>query len=221
MCLLSALCLLRGWCAIAAGESQATGLNGWLEAQKHFQTWSASFVQTRTLKALTDPLPPTKGHVWFAAPDRFRWELGEPPQTIAVRNEIELMVFYPRLKRVEKFPLNETGAWKDALSLLEAGFPRTEADVRARYDILSEESSGEEYKLVLQPKSSQSRKLVRQIAIRLDARNYHLLSTELVFADGSTMRNEFSDAELNPILQDDLFAPAIPADFKVVQPLKK
>ena len=25
------------------------------------------------------------GHVWFAAPNRFRWELGHPAKTIAVR----------------------------------------------------------------------------------------------------------------------------------------
>src|SRR5690349_18299515 len=64
-------------------------LTSWLAAQTNIQTWSADFVQTRTFKALAQPLTAT-GHVWFAEPNRFRWELGRPPQTIAVRAAQEM-----------------------------------------------------------------------------------------------------------------------------------
>src|SRR5262245_49144133 len=50
--------------------AESTTLSGWLQAQTNFQSWSASFIQTRSLKALKDPLVST-GHVWFAAPNRF------------------------------------------------------------------------------------------------------------------------------------------------------
>ena len=43
----------------------------------------------------------------------------------------------------------------------------------------------------------------------------------LAFADGSTMRNDFQEIEINPKLEADKFQPAIPPDFKVVEPLKK
>src|SRR3954453_5232517 len=87
-------------------------LLGLLNAQTNLQTWEADFVQTRCLKALTQPLTAT-GHVWFAAPNRFRWELGQPPQTIAVRQTEQLLVIYPRLKRVERYPLDsaKAGPW--------------------------------------------------------------------------------------------------------------
>src|SRR5579885_681698 len=127
--------------AIGAGPVSAAELNpsvaSWLANQTNVQSWSADFVQTRSFKSLSKPLT-KRGHVWFAAPNRFRWELGSPAETIAVRATNELLVIYPRLKRVERFSLagNQTGPWKDALALLEAGFPRSAADLESQYNIL-------------------------------------------------------------------------------------
>src|SRR5262249_11440683 len=133
------------------------------------------------------------GHVWFAAPNRFRWELGNPPQTIAVRAAQELLVLYPRLKRVERFPLtgNQAGPWRDALALLEAGFPRSEAELASQYDILSQEVQNGSGRLVLQPKSASARRMIPRIEIGFDTGDFSLRSTELQFADGSSMRNDF------------------------------
>ena len=54
-----------------------TLLNSWFNAQTNIQTWTADFIQTRVLKSLTQPLTAT-GHVWFAAPNRFRWNSAAP-----------------------------------------------------------------------------------------------------------------------------------------------
>src|SRR5436190_8655940 len=89
----------------ARGAETNSPLTAWLAAQPNIRTWSADFIQTRALKSLTQPLTAT-GQVWFAEPNRFRWELGHPPQTIAVRAPSELLVIYPRLKRVERYPLS-------------------------------------------------------------------------------------------------------------------
>src|SRR5436853_7123535 len=104
----------------------------WLEAQKNIQTWTADVTQTRALKTLSKPLI-SHGHVWFTAPNRFRWEIGSPAQTIAVRQPEQMLVIYPRLQRAEKYPLNgqAAGPWKDTLALLEAGFPRSQAELES------------------------------------------------------------------------------------------
>src|SRR5689334_19884203 len=126
-------------CGNLSAADPPPAVASWLAAQTNIQTWSADFVQTRTLKSLTQPLT-ASGHVWFAAPNRFRWELGNPAQTIAVRAPTEMLVIYPRLKRVERFPLTgeQTGPWRDALELLETGFPRSEAEMTSRLKILSQ-----------------------------------------------------------------------------------
>ncbi len=210
---------------VGASSVKAAGLNplvaSWLAAQPNIQTWSADFVQTRSLRSLAQPLTAT-GHVWFAAPNRFRWELGHPAQTIAVRGPNELLIIYPRLKRVEHFPLTgeQTGPWREALALLEAGFPRSQEQLEAQYDILSQSAKGETCELVLQPKSPAARRMMPQLTIDFDTKDFSLRGTELHFADGSSMRNDFKNPVLNPPMEEKLFAPTIPPDYKSVEPLK-
>jgi len=160
-------------------------ISSWLGAQTNIQTWSADFVQIRTFKSLTQPLMAT-GHVWFAEPNRFRWELGRPAQTIAVRATNEMLVIYPRLKRVERYPLtgNQAGEWRDALALLESGFPRCEAEINSRFKILSQTLTNESCELALQPKSASARKMMPQIKIAFATNDFLLRATELEFADG-------------------------------------
>ena len=92
--------LLLSSLSLAAAEIE-TVVNGWLAQQTNVQAWSAEFTQTRSLKALSQPLVST-GQVWFLAPQNFRWELGKN-QTIAIRSNETMMVIYPQLKRAEKY----------------------------------------------------------------------------------------------------------------------
>ena len=220
--LLLLILMLRTTATLVPAAELNAAVSGWLAAQTNIQSWSADFLQTRTLKSLTQPLTAT-GHVWFAAPNRFRWELGHPPQTIAVRATEELLVIYPRLKRVERFPLTgeQTGPWRDALALLEAGFPRSEIDLVKQYNILSQDVSNDTGRLVLQPKSAAAKRMIPQIEIVFNTSDHSLRSTELQFADGSTMRNDFKNPVLNPQIEPELFSPQIASDYKVVEPLKK
>ena len=205
----------------ADGAELKPEVASWLAAQTNIQSWSADFVQTRALKTLAQPLTAT-GHVWFEAPNKFRWELGHPPQTIAVRAPQELLVIYPRLERVEKFPLagTQTGPWRDALALLEAGFPRSESALKAQYNIISQSVQDGAGEIALQPKSAAARRMIPQLKIVFDTKDFALRSTELQFADGSTMRNDFKNPVLNPKIEPDEFSPKIPGDYKVVEPLK-
>lgn len=196
-------------------------LSAWLSAQTNLQTWSADVVQTRALKTLAQPLT-ARGQVWFAAPNRFRWELTSPSPTIAVRQPDQVLVIYPKLKRAERYPLqgDQAGPWKDALALLEAGFPRSEAEIQTRFNVVSQSVSNAVLEVVLQPKAPSARRLMPEMRISVATNDFTLRSTELQFADGSTMRNDFRNAKLNPKLEDELFAPKLAGDFKVVEPAK-
>jgi outer membrane lipoprotein-sorting protein len=209
--------------AITAAAAELNPVvTSWLNAQTNIQSWSADFVQTRSLKTLAQPTRES-GHVWFAAPNKFRWELGHPAKTIAVRAAQELLIIYPLLKRVERYPLtgNQTSLWRDALALLEAGFPRTQAEMQAQYNIVGQTVKDEKCELTLQPKSAAARRMMPQIRIDFDLARSTLLGTELEFADHSTMRNDFKDPTRNPPIDPRLFSPDIPGDYKIVEPLKK
>ncbi|MDB6017540.1 MAG: LolA family protein [Pedosphaera sp.] len=222
-CLTLALLLssFRGEAFAESPENNAN-LAAWLNAQTNIQTWSADFIQTRTLKSLTQPLTAT-GHVWFAAPNRFRWELGHPPQTIAVRQPTQLLVVYPKLKRAERYPLDsdQAGPWKDTLALLDAGFPRSRAEVESRFNILAQATTDGVHEITLQPKAEAARRIMPQIRIAFATNDFSLHSTELQFADGSTMQNVFTNAVLNPKIDESVFRPPLGEDYKIIEPFRK
>jgi outer membrane lipoprotein-sorting protein len=133
-----------------------------------------------------------------------------------------MLVIYPKIKRAERYPLTgeQAGQWRDVMKLLDAGFPRSEADVHSQYNILSQQMNGDICELTLQPKSATARKLMPQIKIAFSTKDSTLTSTELKMADGSTMRNDFKNTELNPKIDESVFAPKLGADYKVAEPFK-
>ncbi len=197
-------------------------LTAWFNAQTNVHSWSAEVVQTRSLKTLTQPLI-AHGRVWFAAPNRFRWEVGNPAKTIAVREPAQMLVIYPQLKRAERYPLtgDAMGEWKETLALLEAGFPRTRPELEGRFKILSQAAANDICELILQPKSAAARRLIPELKIAFATNDCSLRATELSFADGSRMRNEFIHSKLNPQLDEEMFTPKLDGDFTIVEPLKR
>jgi outer membrane lipoprotein-sorting protein len=206
---------------LRAADTNAV-LDAWFNVQKNLHTWSADFIQTRALKTLTQPLV-AKGHIDFAMPNEFRWELGQPAQTIALRHGDEMFVIYPRLKRAEHYPLGAgtPAEWRDTMSLLQAGFPRDRKEFDAQFKILSLTETNEAWQMSLQPRSAFARRMMPELRLSLATNDFSLASTEIVFVDGSRMRNDFTNAVLNPALDEKLFKWTSPADFKVIEPLAK
>ncbi|HVR34928.1 MAG TPA: outer membrane lipoprotein carrier protein LolA [Methylomirabilota bacterium] len=197
-------------------------LNRWLDHQTNLHAWSADFTQTRSLRTLTRPLTAT-GHVWFAAPGLFRWELGQPPQTIAVRQTNQIVILYPKLRRAETYPLDgeQAGPWRDALALLEAGFPRSRPELENRFLIRGIALQESRCEVDLEPRSAGARRMMPLIRLGFSTNDLNLVMTELRFADGSTLRNDFTNMTVNPELDETLFQPEIPDGFKVVSPRTK
>ncbi|MBE7503375.1 MAG: outer membrane lipoprotein carrier protein LolA [Verrucomicrobiales bacterium] len=218
--LVLALCL-RCLTAVQGGESDAL-LTAWLETQGRLKTWSAEFTQTRTLRALREPIR-TPGRLWFTAPNQFRWELGNPPQTLAVRTPQELIVLYPRLKRAERYPLGGEGRepWRDALALLDAGFPASRAELESRFRIRSVERLEDRAELTLEPVDSRARQFLSQVRLVLREPGFALLANEMRFSDGSVLRNDFTNMVANATFPKEVFALALDEDVKVVEPLKR
>jgi len=195
-------------------------LNNWFAARNKMQTWSADFTQIRSFKVLTQPLT-TKGKIYFSTPNDFRWELGSPARTIAVRHDDEMFVIYPSLKRAEKYPMgaNAPQQLRDTMSLLQAGLPRNRREFDSQFQILSLIETNGNWQMDLQPKSSSARQMLPELKIALAANDFTLASTTLVFADGSTMENDYTNDIINPSLDKNLFEWQPPADYKVTNPL--
>ena len=218
--------LVAALCGVAAANLRAADTNAvldaWFAAQARVRSLSADFVQTRTLKTLVQPLL-ADGHLWFAPPNQFRWELGRPAQTIALRHADEMFVIYPRLKRAEHYPLGASAprAWRDAMALLDAGFPRTRQEFDAQFQIQSLTQTNRAWLVALQPRSAAARQIMPELRVSLATNDYALAATELVFVDGSRMRNDFTNITVNAPLDEKMFQWQAPADFKVTEPFAK
>ncbi len=210
-----------GWLGVGAGEVEGV-LQGWLARQAGWRTWTAECVQTRTVPTLVQPLV-TTGRVWYAAPDRFRWELGQPAQTIAVRAGDGLTLVYPRLRRAERYPLGEgaPGAWRETLALLEAGFPRDRAQLERQFRLLTMAETNGVWTLAWQPVSVAARRFITEVRVGLATNDYGLRATELVFADGSRMHNEFRGARADLPVEPERFRAPVGADYTVTEPLQR
>ncbi len=220
------IALALGWAwltvsALTAASAAPSAIDAWLARQAEVRSWKAEFVQTRILPTLSEPLT-ARGRLWFAAPDQFRWELGQPPQTVAIRQPTQMFVIYPALKRAERYALTgrQNQSWHSALALLEAGFPRDRATLEAQFRILDTQQANGFLTVFLQPKSAGARRMIPRIQVVLTADDYSLRSTQLEFPDGSKMRNDFINAEVNPATSSDLFKPDFGSDYTLVEPLK-
>lgn len=211
------LCLVA---AVSRGAEYDAQFEKWLAAQTNLQSWAGDFKQTRALKVLAQPLV-SAGKVWVK-PGEFRWELGQPVQTIVLRRADQLLIVYPRLKRAEKYPLEGVppGPMRDALALLDASLPRDRAAMEAHFRLLTAALTNSTLQVVLQPKSDAARKFIGEILIGFRTNDYAIAATEMRFGDGSSLRNDFSNVVLNQPLDPKLFVPDVPADYTVVEPLK-
>lgn len=206
---------------VARAADTDAQFNKWFEVQTNIQCWSANFVQTRTLKVLNQPLVST-GKVWVE-PGRFRWELGQPVQTIVLRQPDELLIIYPRFQRAEKYPLNgvPTGPIKDALTLLDATLPRDRATMEKNFRLLSASATNSILQMTLQPRSDSARQFISEIVIGFHTNNFMIAATEMKFADGSSLRNDFTSVVVNRPIDPDLFKEKLPPAYTVVEPLKQ
>ena len=203
------------------GADYDAQFNQWFEVQTNLQSWAGDFTQTRTLTVLNQPLV-SHGKVWVK-PGEFRWELGSPAQTIVLRNPNQLLIIYPRLKRAEKYPLDAvpTGPMKDALALLDASLPRDRAQMEKNFTLLSAVATNATLQMTLQPRSEAARKFIGQVVIAFRTNDFTIAATEMKFADGSKLHNDFTNVVLNAPVAEKLFTAEVPADFTVSEPLKK
>ena len=206
---------------LAQDTSVDEGLSRWFAAQADLRTWSSDFVQTRTLPTLKRPLK-QEGQVWFRSPNEFRWELGQPARSIVVRSHRSVIIYYPRLKRAERYSLGAQarGPWKDAAAMFEAGFPRSRRDLEARFRLLSADFSQSPAVLKLEPLNTASQQLLPELTLEVETNQWMLAATEFHFADGTVLRNDFTNSVVNPTLDDDRFTLKLADGVRVTDPAR-
>lgn len=187
-----------------SGQDQDAAWSAWWKTQAGIKTWRASFDQTRSLATVSKPLK-TTGRVWYAAPDFFRWEIGSPPQTIALRASNAVWIVYPKLRRAERYALGGASgqAWAGMASIFEAGFPQSRQSLDAQFRELERSSSQGLFSLSLAPRKAMARRVLSKLVLGIRGDSHALSFTAMHLADGSVLRNDFRDAESNTAIPDE------------------
>lgn len=209
--------------ATSTGTESAPTWESWWKAQASLQTWEAEFTQTRRLAGLSRTLQ-TVGHLWFQSPRSFRWELGKPAETIAVRESGTIWVIYPKLRRVERYPVDGggRGAFSEASALFEAGLPKSRAELETSFTEVGRFTTNGCHVLALAPRSTRLKRILTRIEIAIPQAGEPVLKwTEMQLRDGSVLRNEFKEPRTNQPVSAGLFAAPSLDGMEVVDPFRQ
>jgi outer membrane lipoprotein carrier protein len=191
--------------AIAASAGLDTRpLEAWLAKQKTMRTLEADFIQERQLPALKKPVS-TPGHLTLAKPGKLRWDLGEPPKTIAVSDGNRITLVDVDRKRAMRIDRDSPRARSftilgdDALDGGLDGF-------REAFELVESRVTDGIYQLTARPKDRSVRKQVDYVFFDIDPKTSMLRALELRLDDKSRIRTVFTRTRLNPKVPGDRFA---------------
>jgi outer membrane lipoprotein-sorting protein len=179
----------------------------WIARQDDFHAVTADFTQTRALRALKSPLA-SEGRLWFKAPGSFRWEVGTPAKTIVLRKGDSLFMIQPAKKRAERSSATakpDKPSPMQAMGMMSFPFARDFADFQKQFETLSITTEGAKCHLEVLPREGQARKFLSALKLDFNTTNGHLLGFEMATRDGSSLRNEFSNVQVNPKIPASVF----------------
>ncbi len=190
--------------ALATARADDAPLDAWLKRQVSITTLDAGFTQERKLPALKNPTS-TPGHLSFSKPDKVRWQLGEPVQTLAVSDGTTLTLIETAAKTARQTGVNSPQAVRFSL-LSGRAFQSPESFYQAFEIIASRVESGI-YQYTLKPKDRRVRVQIPWVFLDIDPGKNELRAMELELQDKSRLRTVFHNPRFNLKLDDALFTP--------------
>lgn len=192
--------------AIGQSPQDFSVVGKWLASNTGIGTLRIDFTQTRRLKAVKVPVS-HDGTLWLDyANNRFRWQTGDPPQTIVVSLGPNILIIRTPMKRFEVRPMGSGGA--PGMAALANGFPRTLDEFQQRYRLLEVRPDGNTRRILAQPIGEAGRG-VDLMTFVVEASQFRLLGIEIDLEDGSSMQTVFRKVQTNPVLEPGLFQPPV------------
>ncbi|MBX3739911.1 MAG: outer membrane lipoprotein carrier protein LolA [Akkermansiaceae bacterium] len=190
--------------ALTASAFADPVLDGWLERQATVSSLDAGFTQQRKLPSLKESVT-TPGRISFAKPDKFRWQLGEPMQTLAVSDGTTLTLIEESEKSARQIPKDAPQAAR--FSLLSGKAFESKEAFYGSFEIIETRVTAGIHQFTLKPKDRRMRSNVPWVFIDIDPVKKELRAMELEMQDKSRVRTVFENPRFNTKLPDALFKP--------------
>jgi outer membrane lipoprotein-sorting protein len=187
----------------AAPAPDTAPLEAWLERQAGIETLQAEFTQERTLPALKKPVS-TPGTLALHRDGRLRWNLGDPPKTVAISDGESIQLIDVEKRRVHTVPADSPRARPFTL----LGGETLGADLDEfleTFEAVESRVSRGIYQLTARPRDAALRRRIPWVFFDIDPADDTLRALEIQLADDSRIRTIFTDVRLNADLPDGLF----------------
>lgn len=176
----------------------------WLGTNSGVNSVKINFTQTRTMRSLKVPIRQS-GTLWLDyRSGRFRWQTGNPAQTIVVKPASHLFILRTPMKKYEKRPAGAGGA--PGMGALASGFPRSYSDFQRKYRLQKVEPRHNTHRIVATPLGAGGRG-VNTFTFVVDQRSYKLVGIEIDLKDGSSVKTVFNGVQTNAAVPLSLFQP--------------
>lgn len=179
-------------------------LHAWLKKQSSILSLDVPFTQQRKLPALKIPTS-TPGRLTFKKPDQFRWQLGEPAETLAISDGTTLTLIQKKEKTARQIPADSPQAARFSL-LSGKAFESIKAFNRA-FEIAGYRVTQGIYQYTLKPKERALGSQVPWIFIDITADGNTLAALEMELKDKSRIRTIFGQSRINKEADPTLFQP--------------
>ncbi len=179
-------------------------LDTWLKRQAEIKTLEATFTQERKLPALKQPVS-TRGKLSFARPDRVRWQLGEPPATVAFSDGTSFTLVDYTAKTARVVAADSPRAARFSV-LTGKGFS-TIGNFAASFEVAEHRIDSGIHQFTLKPRDRKLRSQIPWLFLSIDPKTNNLSAMEMEFRDRSRVKTVFDKPEIGSNLPDSLFKP--------------
>jgi len=190
----------------APSESDLAPLKKMITQGKEIRTLSADITEIRHLKTLSRPLV-SKGHLWFASPSSFRWEIGTSDQSVLIGNTGGIFL----IRRKEGTKSCRHLDAKTSAPMTPLGIPGLfpgdyDAFLRA-FRVESIVVTGNRCHAEMIPLGSGVFHGMSSLHLDFETENGHWTSLRIITKDGSSFDQQFSNVRINESVPPELFDP--------------
>ncbi len=182
-----------------ADDVDTAPLQEWMGRQAAIRTLHGRFKQERQLRTIRRPLV-SEGRFWFAAPEQFRWEVGDPPKMVAIKTGAdELVVTEPQKGSVERFDLTvpERADAAQRLGLFQPGMMSSWPEFQETFRVSDLTRAGDLITAELRMQDARMALAVLRLEMIIDTRYDSVRAFEMFFRDGSSVKISFLDVVIN------------------------
>jgi outer membrane lipoprotein carrier protein len=183
-------------------QADNTALDAWLKRQTTVTSLDAAFTQERKIPALKNPTS-TPGRLYFSKPDKFRYQLGNPMETLVISDGSNLTFVDVTKKVTRSTSVNSPQAAR--FSLLSGKAFSSPEQFYVAFEVIADTVTQGIHQYTLKAKDRKTQTQIPWVFLDIDISRNELRALELELQDKSRLRTIFQNPRFNSRLEDSLF----------------